>query len=675
VKYRPEIDGLRAIAIVPVVLFHSGVKGLQGGYLGVDIFFVISGYLITSIIYNDLLMQKFSIATFYERRIRRIIPAYVVMIVTCTLFAWLWMMPDQLRNFGQSVFASAIFASNILFWTEAGYFVAGSAEKPLLHTWSLSVEEQFYIVFPLLLMIVAKIRPAFTLPVIVLLSIVSISLSEYGWRNIPSANFYMLPFRAWELGVGAMVALIMIHHQPSANVFLSAFGLVLVSTSIMLFDESTPMPSVYGLIPVIGTALIIMFTSSENLVGKILSRRAIVLIGLISYSTYLWHQPLLAFARIRSIPSSSDGLLLSLGALSFVLGYLSWRYVERPFRKDGIMQSITQNQMLIGGVATLAILGAVGLVGHSAAGFPSRLPEVALKLSAFTGDRNPLESEDRCAFYHARPLPAHPIAGCDMFLNNGKADVIFIGDSHSGSISYDAQILLSSSGISSYAVSYSGCIGFRGFTNLGMPRSYDCNGYNESMIRYAREMDAKVLVVTSRFPLYLYGDRFDNREGGVEIGHKVHYERSEGLDDRNEKRVSRKELMLKGFRDELVRLAEEFHVILLDPIPEAGWYVPQLAAKVAMYEKLDKFNITTKYERYVDRAGEIIAAFDSVKSNNITRIRPQEVLCNGMLPGRCLNANESVSLYFDNNHPTRTAARLIAPHLLNGVTKVLANKR
>jgi len=592
VKYRSEIDGLRALAVVPVVLFHAGLPGFDGGYLGVDVFFVISGYLITTIILDDIAARRFSVLTFYERRFRRILPAYVVMVLACMVPAWFWMMPDELRNFGQSVFASAIFSSNILFWTEAGYFSVGSELKPLLHTWSLSVEEQFYVLFPLMLAGLAHLRWRWPVLAIAVITAFSLGLSELGWRRWPSANFYLLPFRAWELGIGALASILIRLYAPRQNALLSGFGLLILVAAMALFDDTTPMPSVYGLAPVLGTALFIVFGSPSTWAGRVLSLKPVVFIGLISYSTYLWHQPLLAFARIRSIPSASELALALVVIASFVLGYLSWRYVEQPFRKGGTQFSIPRARTLGGSVAALGSLAVIGLIGEFQAGFPARLPERAVTLVAFANDKSPLENEDNCTFYTTRKLTEQPVAECDMFMKDGRADVIFIGDSHSGAISYDAQIALEEIGISSYGITYSGCLGLRGFARLGQPEGYDCLGYNERMIDFARGQEAKVLVITGRFPLYLTGERFNNGQSGVEHGPAVLFDRagvnpeSTKLDD-----PARIDRMLSGFTEELKRLTEEFSVVFVEPIPEAGWLVPQLAAKIAFFRSEDVFDV------------------------------------------------------------------------------------
>lgn len=672
VKYRSEIDGLRAVAVVPVVLFHAGLPLFDGGYLGVDVFFVISGYLITTIILDDIAAKRFSILTFYEKRCRRILPAFVVMVLGSLVPAWLWMMPDEMRNFGQSVFASSIFSSNILFWTEAGYFSTGSEMKPLLHTWSLSVEEQFYLFFPLMLLALSHLRWRWTLLTIVLIAVFSLGLSELGWRRWPLANFYLLPFRAWELGMGALSAIFLRLYGERSNTLLSGVGFLVLAASFALFDDTTPMPSVYGLAPVLGTVLILVFASPDTWAGRLLSLKPIVLIGLISYSTYLWHQPLLAFTRIRSIPSATDFALLLAVAASFGLGYVSWRFVEQPFRKGGHLFSLPRTGILSGSIAVLVGLGVVGLWGSLGGGFPGRLPDRAVTLASYVNDRSPLEGEDRCTFFSTRRLTEQPVRGCDMFLEDGRADVVFIGDSHSGAIAYDAQIALREIGISSYGITYSGCLGLRGFQRIGMPEGYDCLGYNEQMVAFAREVGATVLVITGRFPLYVTGERFDNGEGGVEHGGDVLFDRAGEASGTSELHdLARIERMLTGITDEVSRLTDEFNIVFVEPIPEAGWSVPQLAAKTAFFQNEESFTISTDHAAYRSRGVAISGALDAVESDRLFRVRPEVVFCDRPDPGRCINADQDEAFYFDNNHLSRTGARQLVPDLVTAMRAAL----
>jgi len=374
-KYRPEIDGLRALAVLPVILFHAGLKSFSGGFIGVDVFFVISGYLITLIITKDIRAGTFSFAAFYERRSRRILPALFLVIACCIPFAWLWMLPSEMKDFSASAVSVCIFVSNVLFWRQSGYFERAAELKPLLHTWSLAVEEQFYIFFPIALLLAWRLGRKHVFAATALATLLSFGLSEYGSRHHPSVNFYMLPTRAWELLTGALCALIAIKPSRGRDNSLSILGISGIAFSVFVFDESVPFPSVHALIPVLSTCAIILFANGSTLVGAFLSLEPLTRIGLLSYSAYLWHQPLFAFARIRSIGDPSHSLMLLLSGISLVLAYFSWRFVEIPARRRGQWPLPTRRILVCAVGAAGVIIVLLGVWGLQANGFPSRWPQ------------------------------------------------------------------------------------------------------------------------------------------------------------------------------------------------------------------------------------------------------------------------------------------------------------
>jgi peptidoglycan/LPS O-acetylase OafA/YrhL len=360
-KYRAEIDGLRALAVVPVILFHAGFELFSGGFVGVDVFFVISGYLITTILIEDIENQRFSLVNFYERRARRILPALFFVMFVCIPFAWMWMLPSQMTGFSQSLVAVSLFASNVLFWRENGYFDAVAEEKPLLHTWSLAVEEQYYLLFPIFLFLAWRYGKHRVFWMIVVMASISLLLSEWGWRNKATANFYLAPTRAWELFAGSIAAFIVQKRGVQKNNFLALLGLTAIIFSIFAYDESTPFPSVYALVPVLGVVLLVLYAERETLVARLLSTKEFVGLGLISYSAYLWHQPLFAFARIRMFEHPSSLSMLGLSCLSILLAYLSWRYVEEPFRRKG---NVTRQKIFNFSTIGIIFFIAFFLLGH-----------------------------------------------------------------------------------------------------------------------------------------------------------------------------------------------------------------------------------------------------------------------------------------------------------------------
>lgn len=441
--YRPEIDGLRAVAVVPVIFFHAGFSVFSGGYIGVDVFFVISGYLITTIILAELEKNDFSLVRFYERRARRILPALFFVMACCIPFAWLWMEPLRYRDFVHSLIAVTLFGSNFLFWDQMNYFAPAADEKPLLHTWSLAVEEQFYLLFPLLLLLLWRFGRHRLLYVIAALAAVSLLLSELGWRYAPSANFYLAPTRAWELYAGSMCAFVLSDRKlsgpsPTANL-LSLAGFAMILFAVFFFTESTPIPSLYAVIPVAGTCLIILFADGANVTGKLLSLRLIVFIGLISYSAYLWHHPLFAFARVRLLSEPSNALMAALTVLSFGLAVLSWKFIEKPFRLRTAAARFSQRRVfqLAGALGCVFIV--IGATTNNARYYFSRLPDKAIYYANYMnyGDspENLLQSRAECFLSDNRnSIDLFDNASC-LRMDANKPNYLLVGDSHAAHLS------------------------------------------------------------------------------------------------------------------------------------------------------------------------------------------------------------------------------------------------
>ncbi len=374
-RYRAEVDGLRAIAVVPVVFFHAGFWPFSGGFAGVDVFFVISGYLITTILTQELERDRYSIVRFYERRARRILPALFVVMGVSAVFAYMWMLPDELKRFGQSLVATTLFSNNILLAITSGYWEIDSEFKPLLHTWSLGVEEQYYIVFPIYLYFGWRYFRKALVPSLVVFGLISLIVACWGTYRFPDMSFYLLPTRSWELLIGALAAFVLDAREGRPMTgghaqLLSLLGLILIVGAEVAFDNNTPTPSVYTLLPTCGAALVILYANEKTLANRLLSLKPIVGIGLISYSIYLWHNPLFVFARIYSVEPPDATVISGLIVLTFVLSYLRWRYVEMPFRSLGM---ISRQSIFVGAFGVSALAIAVGVHFHVSHGIPGRM--------------------------------------------------------------------------------------------------------------------------------------------------------------------------------------------------------------------------------------------------------------------------------------------------------------
>ena len=420
-KYRAEIDGLRALAVLPVIFFHAGFEFFKGGFVGVDIFFVISGYLITTIIISEMAEDNFSIVNFYERRARRILPALFFVMAACLPFAWLWFLPSDLKDFGQSLVTVSIFSSNILFWIEGGYFGTATELKPFIHTWSLAVEEQYYILFPIFLMLTWKLGIKWILILLSIIFLISLGAAEWGAYNSPSGAFFLLPTRGWEILVGVFAAFYLNYNthlkSHTINQVLSLLGFGMISYSIIAFNETTPFPSLYTLIPTIGTGLLILYAVPKTYAHKLLSMKFIVGIGLISYSTYLWHQPLLAFTKYRVLGEPSDLNLIILCAASLVIAWFSWKFVEMPFRSK---TKVSRRSIFKFALIFILFFSVTGLWLHNNNGALEYYSKEKQKI--LVNFINP----------SAYVIKRHKqIRLAEFSKSNDKKDILIIGDSHS----------------------------------------------------------------------------------------------------------------------------------------------------------------------------------------------------------------------------------------------------
>lgn len=433
-SYRRDIDGLRALAVLPVVIFHVAQSYLPGGYVGVDMFFVISGYLISAHIIDDAKAGQFSPWAFYSRRIRRILPAFLVMLVVVTAVVVWRFFPPETKDYAHALLAAVGSVSNLYFMLASGYFAPAAEALPLLHTWSLGVEEQFYVVFPLLVLGVMRFAPNRLAPVVVLVLAASLALSVVSVKAFPLGGFYLLPTRAWELLIGTVLALGVIPELRSVLMrnLVGLLGLAMIGGSMLLYTPSTPFPGIAALVPCLGTALVIHAGRQESWVTRLLSLTPLVFVGLISYSLYLWHWPIMVFQRAESLLIITDSKLVERGAVlaaSMIAAILSWWLVERPTRD----RRLVPNRHLLIGVATGVIaLGATGVTLSVSNGLPGRFPPAVLRMAAWL-DRTEAEKAQPCFFQNDRPFSTLDRATCLPDLPD-RPTYLIVGDSHAGAL-------------------------------------------------------------------------------------------------------------------------------------------------------------------------------------------------------------------------------------------------
>lgn len=672
-KYRAEIDGLRAVAVIPVILFHAGLALFSGGYVGVDVFFVISGYLITTIIVDEQHAGRFSLAAFYERRARRILPALFLVVLACVPFAWVLLTPDELRSFAKSVISVSTFTSNFHFYGESGYFDTDAELKPLLHTWSLAVEEQYYILFPPLLMLLFRRARFLVVPAIVLLALGSLVLSEVGARSNSSAAFFLLPARAWELLAGSLCALYLrrtanpLQSYPHVQTLLAAVGLALIVASMVMIDDGTSFPGLSVLPVVAGTALLICFARGDNAIGRLLAWRPMVAIGLISYSAYLWHQPIFAFARHASAKEPSQLMMLLLAALGLVLAWLSWRYVEAPFRDK---QRFSRRRIWqVSGYGLLLMLG-LGAVGHATRGLPQRLNEVEQQIYAVSREKNPDSKLKLCSQY--RPERGLQHAAC-VPAGEYRARVLVTGDSHANALVRALNEALTPLDVAVTQLTHRGCYPIGGVSPSG--RRDSCVRFNEALLEYVDGNAVEdVIVLSGRWSLAFEGERFDNGEGGVEKG------RNSGVRpvgaDRDMDEQLRRAAVTDAIRTHLAHLlASGKHVVLVYPVPEAGWHVPNYMLKHGRGRYDDPAFASTSAARFQERAGPVMSVLDSIPDHpRLHRVKPHTWLCDNDVPGRCITQRQGSPIYKDDDHLSLAGTRDIAQRIRDIVTSVLAEQ-
>ncbi len=652
-NYRPEVDGLRAIAIVPVLFFHAGFQFFHGGFLGVDIFFVISGYLITSILLTEHLADNFSITRFYERRIRRIMPA-LFLVMFCSLLAAWWIMPPSiLKEYSHSLGAVILFISNFYFIFKSGYFDTDVDLNPMLHTWSLAVEEQYYVVFPLLVAILWRFRVRFQLAALVILLLGSIFLANELSATNANASFY-LPFtRAWELLFGALVAYAHVHgkyklfQKDGWSQLLSIVGVVLLILSFTFINKETSHPSFITLMPVLGTALILQFADGSTVVGRMLANSWLVFVGLISYPLYLWHQPIFAFLRLQAVESPGAmhyaiGILVSLG-----LAWLTTHYVERFTRSK---QHFSRKQIFAGaGVSSLLVV-VLCLAIHYTDGFSQRTGKLAVTFGGI--DRQP-----ECFNLNAAHEPETDKWGCDINAAAGnRIAFMAVGDSHNLSLLPAFEWMAKEANVRGFFTGYQGCPPLLGvyLVNRKDQFAQECFALNEKIARFAKLNHVQDVYLVARWTYYTDGDYTSGRLRYI------------GLQPETKATMENSRLAFSEAINKTAALYQQMgirlHVVRQVPMQYVDAKNIYWKAASNDSQQLNKNLLALSVEQ--SRFDQFMTFNDSAWKTNhyIDYVDFSPLFCQS---GKCLVGTADESYYSDSNHLT-TAGALLLKEALHG---------
>ncbi len=479
-NYRPHIDGLRAVAVLGVVAYHFGLSSLPGGFVGVDVFFVISGFLISKSLYIDIEANRFSLAHFYERRIRRIAPAFLFVTALTWVAAQFILFPRELVQLSDALIFGTLFSANIYFYRTSGYFAPAADELPLLHLWSLGVEEQFYILFPFLVMLVHSVRPRALPMVLGFLFFSSLVASEFAMRKDPSAAFYLLPFRAFELLSGAILALpgLRAPSNPKLADMMMAAGLLVILCAMLFVTSGSRFPGALAVLPCAGAALVIWAGEGKTAsMARLLGHPVLCFFGRISFSLYLVHWPLAVFARMVMPELSPSAFLAGGMAVSTLLAWLSWAYVEQPFRRQSPPE-LPRRSVVAMSAAAAAGLMVTGVVVRAAGGFPQRQTAEVNEVLAFRDYAYQETFREGTCFLRPEQLPADLGSEC---LPTGASSIVLWGSSHIAQFYGGLQGPVAQNGYQLGQITGSACIPLLNWDHPGRP---NCRALNDFAIRW-----------------------------------------------------------------------------------------------------------------------------------------------------------------------------------------------
>lgn len=665
IRYRQDIDGLRALAIIPVVLFHADLSTFSGGFVGVDIFFVISGYLITNILLRDIKNDSFSILKFYERRIRRIIPALFVVLAATQLAGFFLLLPHDNSVLAQSSLSALFFGSNFFFWhSSSGYFAPTSETYPLLHTWSLSIEEQFYLFFPILFFFLLRKSQTIALGVISLLSILSLFACIILTEIHQITAFYQLPTRAWELGTGSILAAINWKHVPRSkwlSELLGILGLVLIILSIFLFDEHTSFPGSAALVPVLGAAFIIASGETyQSKVSLILSSKFVVFFGLISYSLYLWHWPVFVFVKnILDLETFPPFLALSAISACILLATISWAFIEAPFRRQAAIGYSPRAifVMAMSGGILLSVGATTSWLNDS---WPARFSEQIVQATRSLEDTNP--DQNRC--FEKWPGPET----CIFPASHDKkehVDILIWGDSHADALMPGFVKAARELNLTGLISAKAACPPLLGIERTDKRLGHNCKEFNDAVLRLLKSRpDLDLVILSARWPLAAEGKRAEGEGGNPAL---LSWSGSISSDPQNNFPIFQKSLQ----NTVSAILATNRDVLLVGSVPEIGWNVPQQLIKhFHRGTELPKApNLKTVKKRQMRSDGVLQ---NLAKSPSVYYMPITSELCQ---PDCKTHLETGSAFYSDDDHISAMAARSIVPPLFERALEIRSSQK
>lgn len=639
-SFRHDINGLRALAVVAVVLYHFGVPGFDGGFVGVDVFFVISGLLMTGIVTRGLENQRFSVWDFYLARGRRIIPALLALCISLLVLGWFFLPVSDYKQLGSHVATSASFLSNMKYWLEAGYFDASSHEKWLLHTWSLAVEWQFYVALPLAMLVLWRFSSGRKTLTVALLSgfAVSIALCALYTPTKPTGTFFLLPTRAWEMLAGGLLYLLASPWQPNEKSakFMELLGLTLIAACVFWFNPQMAWPGWGALVPVAGACLVMAAARQGSLwTGAPIAQW----LGTRSYSLYLWHWPLvvaLEYAQLQSSPAAVGSAI----ALTLILGHASYRWIETPTRLS-LTRTSPKNNMLLMGSATVLVCG-VGSAVFVCQGLPGRLPPAIDVMSAEAKNSNP--RKEACHLFGGVVSPS-----CEYGAGSLKA--IVLGDSHGDAVmSAVADSAFSTLGNDAMVMqwTYSACPILHGVKAVGNSNS-QCGSFVDWALQKLKTISPKVpVIIVGRHGQYIYGK---NEEVPAKRVPQVYF---------TQQYRAAEPAFVNEYAQRLestaCQIAQTRPVYLLRPVPEMEEHIPN-TARAMVFGETDRIGVSVS--AYEKRNAAIWVAQDIARDKCGAKILdPLPYLCH---QGFCDGVKNGRPLYFDNNHLSEFGNKFLIP--------------